>query len=300
MSLTGPRTSSRSSLASAIVAKVTPPSLLAQKLAHAPITALTAYDYPTARLVDEAGIDLILVGDSLGMAVLGYNDTLAVTMEDMLHHARAVRRATERSLLCVDMPYGSYQVSVRDTVRNGLRMVKEAGAEAVKLEGGATQASRVRALTAAEIPVIGHIGLTPQSVSRMGGYRVQGTSEAAAAQLIADARALEQAGAIALVLEGIPRELAAQITSSLAIPTIGIGAGPDCDGQILVFHDLFELSFRSPAKFVRSFGDANALMRAGLESFRNAVEERSFPGDRESYHLPAAVRLQTAEPAAQR
>ena len=297
MSLTGPRTSSRPVSASATtVAKVTPQSLLAQKQSHAPITALTAYDYPTARLVDEAGIDLILVGDSLGMAVLGYDDTLAVTMEDMLHHARAVRRATERALLCVDMPYGSYQVSVRETVRNGLRMVKEAGAEAVKLEGGAAQVSRVRALTAAEIPVVGHIGLTPQSVSRMGGYRVQGTSEGAAAQLIADALALEQAGVIALVLEGIPRELATRITALLAIPTIGIGAGPDCDGQILVFHDLFELSFRSPAKFVRSFGDVNSLMREGLEAFRIAVEERSFPSDRESYHMPASVRFEETEP----
>jgi 3-methyl-2-oxobutanoate hydroxymethyltransferase len=228
------------------------------------------------------------------MAVLGYDDTLAVTMEEMLHHARAVRRATQRALLCVDMPYGSYQVSVRQTVRNGLRMVKEAGAEAVKLEGGAAQAARVKALTAAEIPVFGHIGLTPQSVSRMGGYRVQGTSEEAAAGLLADAQALEAAGASALVLEGIPRELAARITAELTIPTIGIGAGPDCDGQILVFHDVFGISFRTPAKFVRGFGDANALMRSGLEAFRNAVEERSFPGDQESYHMPAAVRMAPA------
>jgi 3-methyl-2-oxobutanoate hydroxymethyltransferase len=272
--------------------KVTPQSLLAQKQSAAPITALTAYDYPTARLVDEAGIDMILVGDSLGMAVLGHENTLSVTMDEMLHHARAVRRATQRAMLVVDMPYGSYQVSVEDTLRNGLRMVKEAGAEAVKLEGGVSQAERVRALTMAEIPVVGHIGLTPQSVCRMGGYRVQGRSEAEAAQLRDDALALEQAGAMALVLEGIPREVAAQITSLLTIPTIGIGAGPECDGQILVVHDLFALSFRKPAKFVRPFGDAAELMRKGIQAYREAVEERSFPSDAESYHMPAGVSLE--------
>jgi len=276
------------------VAKVTPQSLLAQKQNGAAITALTAYDYPTARLVDEAGIDVLLVGDSLGMAVLGYEDTLSVTMEDMLHHARAVRRAVRRALLVVDMPYGSYQLSVEETVRNALRLVKEAGSEAVKLEGGASQAVRVRALAEAEIPVVGHIGLTPQSLLKMGGYRVQGRSEAAAAQLCEDALALEQAGAVAIVLEGVPRELAAKITGLLEVPTIGIGAGPDCDGQILVFHDLFSLSFRRPAKFVRSFGNAEELMRNGLEDFRAAVEARDFPNDEESYHMPAGVVFELA------
>jgi len=271
------------------MAKVTPQSLLAQKQAGAAITSLTAYDYPTARLVDEAGIDVLLVGDSLGMAVLGYEDTLSVTMDDMLHHARAVRRGVRRAMLVVDMPYGSYQISVEDTVRNALRLVKESGAEAVKLEGGAAQAARVRALTAAEIPVFGHIGLTPQSLLREGGYRVQGRSEIAAAQLCDDALALEQAGAIAIVLEGIPRELASTITSTLTVPTIGIGAGPDCDGQILVFHDLFALSFGQPAKFVRSFGDASELVRSGLENFRAAVETKTFPNDAESYHMPAGI-----------
>jgi 3-methyl-2-oxobutanoate hydroxymethyltransferase len=269
--------------------KVTRQSLLAQKQSASPITALTAYDYPTARLVDEAGIDLILVGDSLAMTVLGHDDTLSVTMDEMLHHARAVRRAVQRAMLVVDMPFGSYQVSIEDTLRNALRFVKEAGAEAVKLEGGVAQVSRVQALTAAEIPVVGHIGLTPQSLHRMGGYRVQGRTEAAAAQLIDDARALEDAGAIAVVLEGIPRELAARITSRLAVPTIGIGAGPDCDGQILVFHDLVSLSFHAPAKFVRPFGDAAQLIRAGLEDFRTAVEARTFPTDDESYHMPSDV-----------
>lgn len=283
MSLTGVRGDSREP------AKVTPQSLLAQKQTGPSITALTAYDYPTARLVDQAGIDMVLVGDSLGMAVLGYDDTLSVTIDEMLHHARAVRRGVRRAMLVVDMPFGSYQVSVEDTLRNAVRLVKEAGAEAVKLEGGLAQAERVRAVTAAEIPVVGHIGLTPQSVHRMGGYRVQGRSEASAARLCEDALALEEAGAIAVVLEGVPRELAGHITSLLSIPTIGIGAGPECDGQILVFHDVFGLSFRAAPRFVRSFGDAAELMRRGLEQFREAVETRTFPSDEESYHMPAGV-----------
>ncbi|WP_263380171.1 3-methyl-2-oxobutanoate hydroxymethyltransferase [Granulicella paludicola] len=276
------------------VAKVTPQSLLAQKQAGAAITAITAYDYPTARLADEAGIDLLLVGDSLAMAVLGHPDTLSVTLDEMIHHAKAVRRATQRALLIVDMPFGSYHVSREETLRNGIRVTKEAGAEAIKIEGGAEQVVNVRTLTAAQIPVVAHIGLTPQSLRRMGGYRVQGRTEAAALQLADDAVALQDAGAIAIVLEGVPRELATHITSLLAIPTIGIGAGPDCDGQILVFHDLFRLTFRQPAKFVRSFGDAGELMRQGLDEFRNAVESRSFPDDSESYHLPTSVSLEVA------
>jgi 3-methyl-2-oxobutanoate hydroxymethyltransferase len=287
MSLTAPQDGARPACA----AKVTPQSLLAQKQSAAPITALTAYDYPTARLADEAGIDVLLVGDSLGMAVLGYENTLAVTVEDMLHHARAARRGTHRALLVVDMPYGSYHVSPEETMRNALRLVKDGGAEAVKVEGGAARADIVRTLTAAEIPVVAHIGLTPQSLHRMGGYRVQGRDEEAAAQLQDDALALEDAGAIALVLEGIPRELAAHITSLLNIPTIGIGAGPDCDGQILVFHDVFSLSFRKPPKFVRTFGDAASLIRDGLSAFREAVETREFPSDQESYHFPATFSL---------
>jgi 3-methyl-2-oxobutanoate hydroxymethyltransferase len=295
MSLTGFRDAAARPLG--VATAVTPASLLALKRSGAPITALTAYDYPTARLADEAGIDMLLVGDSLAMAVLGHEDTLAVTMDEMLHHARAVRRATQRALLVVDLPYGSYQISVEDTLRNSLRMVKEAGANAVKLEGGAAMSARVRALTAAEIPVVAHIGLTPQSVNRMGGYRVQGRSEIEAMTLLDDALALEDAGAIAIVLEGIPRELAALITARLHIPTIGIGAGPKCDGQILVWHDVFGLSFRNAPKFVRQFEDAAALMRKGLEEYRIAVGERSFPRDEESYHLPANVHLpETEEP----
>jgi 3-methyl-2-oxobutanoate hydroxymethyltransferase len=267
--------------------KVTPQTLLARKQAGTAITALTAYDYPTARLADEAGMDLLLVGDSLAMVVLGHPDTLSITLDEMIHHAKAVRRGTQRGLLVVDMPFGSYHVSVEDTLRNAMRIVKESGAEAVKLEGGAAQAGNVRALTAAQIPVVAHIGLTPQSLHAMGGYRVQGRTQAAALQLADDALALQAAGAIAIVLEGIPRELAAHITSLVTIPTIGIGAGPDCDGQILVFHDAFEMSFRQPAKFVRSFGDASSLISNGLETYRTAVEARSFPGDTESYHAPS-------------
>jgi 3-methyl-2-oxobutanoate hydroxymethyltransferase len=290
-------TETRDAMRPMSVAKVTPQTLLQSKQGATPLTALTAYDYPTARLVDEAGIDVLLVGDSLGMAVLGYENTLSVTMDDMLHHARAVRRGTQRAMLVVDMPYGSYQVSVEETLRNALRLVKEAGSEAVKLEGGVSQVGRVQALTEAEIPVVGHIGLTPQSLYRMGGYHVQGRSEAAAAQLREDALALEQAGAVALVLEGIPRELAAQITGLLTIPTIGIGAGPDCDGQILVFHDLFSLSFTKRAKFVRPFGDARELMQHGLASFRDAVTSRAFPDDAESYHMPSGISLDIEERA---
>ena len=270
------------------VAKVTPQTLLQCKQSSTPITSLTAYDYPMARLMDEAGIDVVLVGDSVGTAVLGYENTLAVTMDDMLHHARAVRRGIQRALLVIDMPYGSYQVSTEETLRNALRLIKEAGGEAVKLEGGVTQVPQVKALTQAQVPVVGHIGLTPQSFHQMGGYRVQGRSDTAAAALRADALALEDAGAIALVLEGIPRELAAEITASLSIPTIGIGAGPDCDGQILVFHDVFNLSFMRTPKFVRTFGDGHQLMEKGIQAFREAIATRSFPGDSESYHSPNA------------
>lgn len=269
--------------------KVTTHTLLEKKQHQDPITALTAYDYPTARIADEAGIDLILVGDSLAMTVLGHESTLSLTLDEMLHHARAVRRAVQRAFLVVDMPYGTYHLGTQDTLRNALSLVKEGGAEAVKIEGGRRRASLVEELTAAEIPVLGHIGLTPQSVLRMGGYRVQGRSLAEMDELLADAAALEGAGAVALVLEGIPRELADRITAAAKIPTIGIGAGPSCDGQILVFHDAFQLTFDSPAKFVRSFGDAGAVLREGIERYRQAVEAREFPNDSESYHLPREV-----------
>jgi 3-methyl-2-oxobutanoate hydroxymethyltransferase len=278
-------------------ARVSPGSLLARKRAKQAITAVTAYDYPTARLVEDAGIDITLVGDSLGMVVLGLPDTLRVTMRDMLHHARAVRRGLQRSMLVVDMPYGSYHVSVEQTVTNALRLVKNAGVQAVKIEGGAAMESRVRALLQAEIPVFGHIGLTPQAVNRMGGYRVQGRTEEAAARLLEDALVLESAGSAAIVLEGVPREVAAHITAHLNIPTIGIGAGPDCDGQILVWHDLFALSSSTPPRFVRQFADAGTLMRSALGAYRDAVEARTFPSDAESYHLRSPKDLHGQTPA---
>ena len=268
--------------------KVTMPALGEMKRQGKPISALTAYDYATARLVDEAGIDLILVGDSLAMVVLGHENTLAVTMDEMLHHTRAVRRGVRRALVVADMPFGSYHGTVSEGVANAVRFLKEAGAEAVKIEG--PRVELVRALVEAEVPVVGHLGLTPQSVHRMGGYRVQARSIDAVLQLQADAFALAIAGAGAIVLEGIPREVASAITAALPIPTIGIGAGPDCDGQILVFHDLVNLTFAPPAKFVRRYGDASALFRSAVERYREDVEHHAFPSDAESYHLPASAR----------
>jgi 3-methyl-2-oxobutanoate hydroxymethyltransferase len=268
--------------------KVTAATLLEKKLSAHPITALTAYDYATARLVDEAGIDMVLVGDSLAMVVMGLDTTLAVTVEEMLHHTRAVRRAVKTAFLVADMPYGSYHGSIDDTVANAVRFLKEAGAEAVKIEGGRTEV--VRALTAAEIPVVGHLGLTPQSIHRMGGYKVQGKTLDAIETLRQDALAIEDAGACALVLEGLPREVARRITSELSIPTIGIGAGADCDGQILVLHDLVNLSFSHKPKFVRQYGDAAELFRSAINAYQHDVEARSFPSDEESYHLPGQTK----------
>ena len=270
------------------VTKVTMPALAEMKRQGKPISALTAYDYATSRLVDEAGIDMILVGDSLAMVVLGHDNTLAVTVDEMLHHTRAVRRAVRRALVVADMPFGSYHGTVAEGVTNAVRFLKEAGAEAVKIEGPRVQL--VHALTEAEIPVVAHLGLTPQSLHRMGGYRVQARTVDAVMQLKADAQALADAGAGVLVLEGVPREAAAAITAELPIPTIGIGAGPDCDGQILVFHDLVNMTFAPPAKFVRRYGDAAALVRSAVEHYREDVEHRTFPSDQESYHLSDAVR----------
>jgi 3-methyl-2-oxobutanoate hydroxymethyltransferase len=275
--------------AQSVTPKVTFLTLQEKKQAGRPISALTAYDYATARLVDEASVDLILVGDSLAMVVMGHESTLPVTMDEMLHHTRAVRRAVKRAIVVADMPYGSYHVSVAEGVANAARFLKEAGAEAVKIEGGAVRCELVQRLTEAEIPVVCHLGLTPQAVHRMGGYKVQGKTLAAAEELARDARMLEAAGASAIVLEGMPREVAAIITSQLHIPTIGIGAGPDCDGQILVFHDLVNLSFSRPAKFVRQYGDAAALFRTAIEGYVHDVQERSFPDESESYHASKDV-----------
>lgn len=271
------------------VSKITVPLILERKLRGEKITCLTAYDYPTARLVDEASIDMILVGDSLAQVVLGYESTLPVTMEEMLHHVRAARRGTRRALLVADLPYGAYHQSREEGLRNAIRFLKEGGADAVKVEGGKKRAALVRALVEAEIPVMGHVGLTPQSVRALGGYPVQGKTADAAADLMADAQAIEDAGAFAVVLEGMPRELARLITRRLRIPTVGIGAGPDCDGQVLVIHDLVGLSFTPRPKFVRAYADVAETMRQAFARFRQDVMAGEYPGDRESYHWPAAL-----------
>ncbi|HZR59096.1 MAG TPA: 3-methyl-2-oxobutanoate hydroxymethyltransferase [Terriglobales bacterium] len=266
--------------------KITISSLREKKLNHEPITCLTAYDYASARLIDEAGIDIVLVGDSLAMTMLGYENTLSVTVDEMLHHTKAARRGVKQALLMGDMPYGSYHVSAEEALRNASRFVKEAGAEIVKIEGGEKRADLIRRIIDAEIPVAGHIGLTPQSVNAMGGYKVQGKSLADVERLMRDAVALDRAGVACIVLEGIPREVAAMITSEVKTPTIGIGAGPECDGQVLVFHDLLNLTFSQPAKFVRHYGDASALITQAVQVFRADVSSHQYPNDAESYHLP--------------
>ena len=277
-------------------AKVTVPELLQRKstAAESPnkrrITCLTAYDYPTARLMDEAGVDVVLVGDSVAMVVLGYESTLPLTMEESLHHTKAVRRGVQRALVVADMPFGTYQGDVNEALKNAVRFVKEAGAEAVKVEGGERRLEVIARLTEAEIPVMGHVGLTPQSVNAMGGYRVQGKTAGGAEQLLRDARAVEAAGAFSIVLEGIPRELAAEITKSLRIPTVGIGAGPDCDGQILVLHDLLGLTFQEPPKFARRYANVGEVISQAVREYCADVQGGSFPSDAESYHAPSAMK----------
>src|ERR1700691_2633541 len=277
--------------------KFTTASLREQKLRHEPITCLTAYDYSTARLVDEAGIDVVLVGDSLAQTMLGYENTLSVTMDEMLHHVKAVRRGVKNALLLADMPFASYQIDPDDAVRNAARFVKEGGAEVVKIEGGEKRADLIRRIINAEIPVAGHIGLTPQSVNVMGGYKVQGKSLNAIEQLMRDAIALDRAGVCCIVLEGIPREVAAMITAEVETPTIGIGAGPECDGQVLVFHDILNLTFAPPAKFVRRYGDGAALIAKAVQDFKADVKSLQYPGDAESYHLAKETKagLDTAQ-----
>jgi 3-methyl-2-oxobutanoate hydroxymethyltransferase len=270
--------------------KITVPSLLQRKSLRpqeqTKITCLTAYDYPTARLLDEAGVEVLLVGDSLGMVMLGHETTLPVTVDEMLHHTRAVRKGTRRALVVADMPFGSYHADMSESVRNAVRFVKEAGAEAVKVEGGERRLELIVRLTEAEIPVMGHIGLTPQSLHAMGGFKVQGKTPDAAEHLIRDARAVEAAGAFAIVLEGIPRELAALITRELRIPTIGIGAGPDCDGQILVVNDILGLTFSSVPKFARQYANLAELISSAAREYCTDVRRGSFPSDAESYHMP--------------
>lgn len=281
--------------------KIAVPDILARKSSSSTssankIVCLTAYDFPTARLLDEAGVDVILVGDSLGMVVLGHENTLPVTLDDMLHHTRAVRRGVRRSLLVADMPYGSYHVDVAESLRHAIRFVKEAGAEAVKVEGGERRVELISRLVEAEIPVMGHVGLTPQSLHAFGGFRVQGKTADAAERLLRDARAVEAAGAFSIVLESIPRELAAQITRELRIPTIGIGAGPDCDGQILVLHDMIGLGLGHKPKFARQYADVSAIISRAVGEYAADVRSGQFPSDEESYHLSAEARERMLTP----
>jgi 3-methyl-2-oxobutanoate hydroxymethyltransferase len=242
-----------------------------------PISVLTAYDYPWARMVDAAGIDIVLVGDSLGMVVLGYPDTVSVTMEEMLHHTKAVVRGVEHALVVTDMPFGSYNSSIPAAINNATRILKEGRADAVKLEGGVAMAPVVEAIVRAGIPVQGHIGLTPQTATSLGGFKVQGKSAQAAKQLLEDAQALEEAGCFSIVLEAIPAPLAEHITRQIGIPTIGIGAGVGCDGQVLVIHDLVGLYDRFTPKFVKQYAKINVPIAAALAQYKAEVENRTFP-----------------------
>ena len=247
------------------------------------ITMLTAYDYPTAIAMDSVGVDIFLVGDSLGMVVLGYDSTLPVTMEDMLHHTKAVARGTQQAMVIGDMPFMSYQVSPEEGVRNAGRFLQEAGAQAVKLEGGREVAEVTRRIAAAGIPVMAHIGLTPQSVHQLGGYKVQGKGDKAGQRLIEDAKILEEAGAFAIVLECVPKGLAKEITASLQIPTIGIGAGVDCDGQVLVTHDMLGLFERFTPKFVKKYTKLNDHIREAVKTYCDEVRSGAFPDDAHSF-----------------
>jgi len=251
---------------------------------------ITAYDEPSARFVDAAGAELLLVGDSVGNVVLGQKDTLGVTVEMMAHHVAAVARANPKGVIVGDLPWMSYHVSVEDSVRNAAALVR-AGAHCVKLEGGKNRVEVISAITNAEIPVIGHLGLTPQSVLAMGGFKVQGKTEDAAQQLMDDALAIERAGVFAVVLEGIPDVVATRLTEALSIPTIGIGAGPDTDGQVLVFHDLLGLGNRTPPKFVRVYAQIGQAIEAALTEFVADVRGGTFPSDAETYHAPKGSNL---------
>ncbi len=274
-----------------MAASITAPAVRSRKVRTGsdPLVMVTAYDAPGARMADEAGVDLILVGDSLAMVVLGYDDTLQVTIDDMAHHVAAVARAKPRPLLVGDLPWLSYHVSVEDAVRNAAVLVR-AGAQAVKLEGGRKRLPVIEAIIDAEVPVMGHLGLTPQSLHAMGGFKVQGKERSAALALVDDAHALEEAGCFSIVLEGVPDEVARIVTDAVSVPTIGIGAGRHCDGQVLVFHDVLGLEDRIIPKFVRRYADLKAAGVAALGEFASDVRSGRFPADAESYHLADDVR----------
>lgn len=264
--------------------QITITDLKAKKEKEEKITMLTAYDYPMAQAIDKAGIDVILVGDSLGMVVLGYDDTLAVTIEDMIHHTKAVNRGTEEALVATDMPFMSYKTGdISQTVKNAGHIIKESGAQAVKVEGGKEVAAEVKAVVNAGIPVMGHLGLTPQSINQVGGFKVQGTEKETAEELIADAKALEEAGIFALVLECIPAALAKEVTETITIPTIGIGAGQETNGQVLVTQDMLGIFADFTPEFVRKYADLNEEIRTALKNYKAEVEAGQFPSQQESF-----------------
>ena len=265
--------------------KNTVSTFLLQKQNGEKITMLTAYDYSTAKLIDEAGINSILVGDSLGTVILGYEDTLPVTMEDIIHHTRAVARGAKNALVVADMPFMSYQTSVYDAVKNAGRLIKEGGAAAVKLEGGASVTEQISAIVKASIPVVGHIGLTPQSVNVFGGHKVQGRNEESAKQIIEDAKAVERAGAFALVMECVPAKLAEVITKTVSIPTIGIGAGAGCDGQVLVYQDMLGMFSDFCPKFVKKYADVGEMMKEAFEQYKNDVQSGAFPTQEHTFKI---------------
>lgn len=269
--------------------RVTTATFRQKKREGKPITMLTAYDFPFGQMVDAAGIDAVLVGDSLGNVVLGYDSTIPVTMDDMVHHVKAVSRGVKRAMVIADMPFLSYHVSREESVRNAGRLLQEGGAQAVKLEGGEEVAEVIRAITAAGIPVMGHLGLTPQSIHQLGGYRVQGRDEAAAQKMLDDALAVEEAGAFSLVLECVPAPLARLITETLEIPTIGIGAGPHCDGQVLVTHDLLGLYGGSSPKFAKRYTNLREMIDVALNQYREEVESRTFPGPEHSFDMDEEI-----------
>ena len=262
--------------------RVTVRSLAQRKAKQQPITMLTAYDFTFARIFDQAAIDMLLVGDSLGNVVQGAETTLPVTLDEVIYHTRLVVRGANRALVVADMPFGSFQVSAEEAVRNAIRFIKEAGAQAVKLEGGVAMADTIRRMVAAQIPVMGHVGLTPQSVHQLGGFRVQGRGDVGRMQVIEDALAVQEAGAFAVVLEGIPADLGREITERLTIPTIGIGAGADCDGQVLVMHDLLGLNDWSPS-FVKQYANLGAIASQAVRAYADEVRHRKFPDDKHSY-----------------
>ena len=266
--------------------KVYVPALHAAKEKGEKLVCLTAYDYPTARIVDEAGVEIILVGDSIGNVIHGYGNTIPVTLDEILSALKAVKRGASRALLVADMPYGSYHVSTEETLHNALRLMKEAGAEAVKLEGGRNRVDLVKRLVDAEIPVMAHIGLTPQSVHKLGGYSVQGKTSETAQRLIEDAKMLEEAGAFAVVLELVPREIAEVVTGELKISTVGIGAGINCDIQVLVLHDLIGLSFGRLPRFVRQYANIRESMTEAITNWMEDVKNGNYPSEKESYALP--------------